>query len=287
MRNIYTQASLVVAWFGNDIVLAWYWMKMENYLGSMAPEDNEYHEGYTQLNSLSSRFLKEFLANKYWSRVWIVQEYVLARKITIRFGECCITGERVEELLNFGEEHRRSEKLSKVFLGSSAEPVLLRRWQWHQTSADLITFKRESRWSKEPSQIPQGSLSEPTLIQGWQWPPIDGKKDLENLEAIVIAFGDAQCADPRDHVYGLLSICNQTELAGASIVPDYSKSAFELWAQLAEKAYYSRRNPFSKDHSCEHDHRDPDALRKYAETLRCILRINAADPVYSWQCHDD
>ena len=57
-------------------------------------------------------------------------------------------------------------------------------------------------------------------------------RHLQLLVQHILHFNNARCADPRDHVFALLSLCDAEELAQSSIYPDYSKSVQELFHQL-------------------------------------------------------
>ena len=57
-------------------------------------------------------------------------------------------------------------------------------------------------------------------------------RHLQPLVQHILHFKNVRCADPRGHVFALLSLCDAEELAQLSIYPDYSKSVQELFHQL-------------------------------------------------------
>lgn len=146
----------------------------------------------------------------YWSRLWIVQEQVLARQAVIWFGGYEILP---KTLLQYPSLFKRER-------GSRAEQVLL--------AADN---NGAYSWAASPALF--GDL--------------------------VSGFAVQECQDPRDKVYGLLSLCD------TEIEVDYTKSVEQVFID----AIIELDAPSSR--LAEHVH-DPDA-GECAACRTCIHRV--------------
>lgn len=70
MSTIFRDAEEVIAWIVHE------------------PDNNDEDDGKQQIASLSRDELEDLvLENNYWTRLWIVQEVLLAKRLTIRIGE--------------------------------------------------------------------------------------------------------------------------------------------------------------------------------------------------------
>ncbi|KAI0121869.1 HET-domain-containing protein [Daldinia grandis] len=83
MENTYRNAGMIVAWLGMPVGF----------------ENNE-RAGKDHTSKLSSpTFVDEIIGSPYWSRMWIVQELILAKKITLLYGHFRLPWEGVKGIL--------------------------------------------------------------------------------------------------------------------------------------------------------------------------------------------
>jgi len=84
MGSIYRRAKEVVAWTGEDSVLA---MDFINHLNSSEKSSSdESRSASPTAHHIGEAAFLEFLARPYWKRAWIIQELALARHVTVHCG---------------------------------------------------------------------------------------------------------------------------------------------------------------------------------------------------------
>jgi hypothetical protein len=142
------------------------------------------------LNSLRTA-LKNFVSRPYWSRVWVVQEIALSEgKILILCGTDAIVWDDLELILQLVGEGK-----ANAFDDAGAPKRL---WD----DFDAI-----------PLAIEVGFLN---ILNG---------AHSESLDTMIRRTVMSLCSDPRDHIYGILSL---VEWSREPIRPDYTRSHFDL-----------------------------------------------------------
>lgn len=170
------------------------------------------HEVLTQISVL--------LSLDYWSRLWIVQEYILALDLKIQCGPHVIDAKSLELVIKivryiaavcpdvvaptrrklwFRPRNRLIEAIKALHMAPGIKIV---RWR----------MKIEKRHSGEPMS------RRPTFAD------------------LVGEFSTSQCADPHDSVYALLALDDRTARA---IAPKYEESVLQLFLKVTE---YFHRN---------------------------------------------
>ncbi|KAL7957632.1 hypothetical protein V8C34DRAFT_285327, partial [Trichoderma compactum] len=139
-----------------------------------------------------SEALRHTLLVSWWDRIWVVQEAVVAEKLTVRYGNVEISW----------------ELLVKV-------ATVLQDW--------------ESSFANHPSSIPTSDLKVFNLFsrvsnldhfrQNWK------KSQGTDLLSLMRYFGHRKASDDRDRVYALLGLCNQA----TAIRPDYRLDVMEVY----------------------------------------------------------
>ncbi|KAI0975311.1 heterokaryon incompatibility protein-domain-containing protein [Xylaria arbuscula] len=170
-------------------------------------------------NRLLAAFVK-FQKRPYFLRVWTYQEVFLAKKIVVRCGEDRCLGETLHGFfMAIIRDHENtslgnltasiSEKLEKLRL--SELPVLRRLipWDLYDTGQNVPMFLRYRTTNLIPDHLI--ALGSPHLISLWQ--------------AIRTASG-LECYDPRDKLYGFLSIVDWTGMQRPQ--PDYTHDVFDI-----------------------------------------------------------
>jgi hypothetical protein len=126
--------------------------------------------------------LMPFAYNQYWSRAWIVQECVLARKLQIRCGSRKTRERCLRKLYAYLKAIELHIWYSPVYR------VLKARTKWHDAAGRLY-------FELCDDQDPR-----------------------------------SECSDARDRIYSKVAIMDPSK----NIVPDYNKSAIELFTELAD-----------------------------------------------------
>ena len=166
----------------------------------------------------------------YWDRIWIIQEIVLASKLTLLYGRGMCEWSRLHTLFDILADHTKSVDLS--------------RWQHPTKRADGDIFsqivailrsnalrlyeQRNLHHSKPASSgnTPSPSL-EPDQKESDQTPGL-------SLRLLLKAFGSSLCSDPRDKVYGMLGMAQDVNEGDIHISYTSSKSILHLFENVIQ-----------------------------------------------------
>jgi hypothetical protein len=157
------------------------------------------HRDYLHRLLKDHKSVENLLHKPYWNRLWIIQEFVLARDIVLACGPCAITLAAIGRLRSisrlpswFGYPDRRD------FI-AIPKPVV-----------DLLDARRD-RFNGTTFSLPE-----------------------LHLIALLRDFSTRECEDPRDRVYGLLALCNEK----VEIVVDYSKPMDVIFREVFSTLIY-------------------------------------------------
>jgi hypothetical protein len=182
MRDVYTSAESVIVWLG------------------LAQRDEELaflltrHPNLLHVEKLQSELLA-LLSKPYFTRVWVVQEFVLARSVVIWCGEYFADAVMFDKLWREDEELPNYWKLSQSILKTPAWP--------------LFKYRRDFRRR--------------------------GKKETSSnfrLRNLLLSFSSSQSSEVYDKVYGFLGISSNNPEEAHIIHPDYSKTPVEVLADV-------------------------------------------------------
>jgi Heterokaryon incompatibility protein (HET) len=128
MREIYSQASCVLAWLGRGTEIGDEAMSLVPPLSlPVGPEMSHIRDmlldGYASNKCIWEKFGDGLLDCSFWSRLWIVQEISLARQIFLMCGNAILTWEAFTLLLKFSEA---------AALNIHSSPVLTRIFSAHR-----------------------------------------------------------------------------------------------------------------------------------------------------------
>lgn len=198
MSNIYKDADVIV-WLGEaapdsgvafDELETWAERPREELSGSW----------FNNMKKEAESAIIEVLAREYWSRLWIVQELILARNITFCLGDRKIA----RRVLGDG--------IKKIWDSSGLVSRLLQ-----PTSRPIVEFL-----SKLPDLIRDILLTNDTS---------DGKHSLP-LSKAIMKYAPQKCTDHRDKVYGLQALV----LPAQRLVVDYSKPLEAVFEDVMKAA---------------------------------------------------
>lgn len=234
MGKIYSSAKLVIAWLGHDF---------ETSLSNVSTFDasaSNIHQYVTSMIHLSS--------STYWTRLWIVQEFVLATNLEIWSGHETTDGHML------AEAYVRYKQLPYGQLDNlkfDEFPVLDENFQRLKSlSIGAVLNSRHAFHER----------------RGWRISFYDGSRILES-KFLFGNFANAGCADARDRVYGVLGLLDQKELDRYPIVPDYSKSRSALFREI-----FVRQTRVS-----DWDASEWQASLRFAHSLKLALELDDGD----------
>lgn len=224
MRDIYTSAESIIVWLGlaeGDDELA--------FLLTRYPRLIYVEEMLSALVNL--------LNKSYWSRVWVVQEVVLARKVDIWCGGLQAELSMVESIW------QKDVELNKASITSSR--IINTR------GYTLFQKRKAFRHSRVYRRDILGRRNSKTL------------KATFRLRDLLETFDVSQSSEPFDKIYAFLGIASKGR--GRNIRPDYSVSGIALLVDVLENQCHNAPKRGEEDNY------------KFLHLLRRTLRITRMD----------
>ncbi|KAL2073871.1 hypothetical protein VTL71DRAFT_11197 [Oculimacula yallundae] len=206
MRNIYENAEEVVAWLGpsyddSDMALQFVW-KIYQHEHDIEWIARIFNDPKTKTSVLA---LSGLLNRKYWARMWIVQELVVARRVIIQCGTSAIEAVALEAT------QRLLYAISERQMGFKKDYL-------------AILFPNDSRTITS------------VMFRGLR-SIMDVKETFKSQESsfftYLLCLSHQRSTDPRDMVYGLAALANP--ISPYKIQISYSSSVSEVFADLARK----------------------------------------------------
>ncbi|KAH8592364.1 heterokaryon incompatibility protein-domain-containing protein [Bisporella sp. PMI_857] len=208
MARVFRNANEVIAWLGNPD--ASHFDNVQTL--SQIKNKDCYRWSAAQLKAL--RYISY---NRYWTRIWIVQEVLVASSMSLWCGPSTLsiglfTGiSRITALPDAESVEVAKSVLSGV--RSPAEMVITHRLRHVPRPYKDVLAQGTIIKTRDEMAI---ALRKPTtIIKPFQ----SQVGDL--VYRLVTKFGTWACSDPRDRLYGLLGLLN--EKSKAKIQPDYQK----------------------------------------------------------------
>lgn len=165
----------------------------------------------------------QFRKRDYFYRVWILQELFLARRVTISCGSHFVTATDLDMRMRLAKE-RVYEKFS-----------VSHNDHWIVGLAKKLTPRDNDVWDFF-NRIWIRSADD------WNWTlATSSPEELMTLEKALFRVADLRCSEPRDRIYGILSMVRWDGLD--YITPDYNKPKLELAVEvlLALRVEYAYR----------------------------------------------
>jgi hypothetical protein len=209
MGKIYAQARWVIVWVGKLSANCEKALKKSR-VSSPLYDTSRPFLAYTE----DVEDLNELLQAPYWTRAWIVQEFVLAKRILVFYGQTHMEEKDLIRLLkSTNSGHLRQELRSPL-----AMEIAMSREEWHNRASRQSPFRAMHAWSTADDPSNEEDSSNELWFDGGEISQLLGR------------FGNnLQCTDPRDRVYSLLSLLSDKAKRCLAISPDYSKSSVELF----------------------------------------------------------
>ncbi|CBY00400.1 hypothetical protein IAQ61_011332 [Plenodomus lingam] len=206
MRDIYTSAESVIVWLG----LA----KGHDELAFLLTR-------YPQLLKVEEMLagLVSLLNKPYWSRVWVVQEVVLARRADMWCGGFQADFSTVEAIWKREVGQNSLSSTSSRILNTLGYTLFQKRKAFRQSRI----YKREIL----------GRRNSKTL------------KATFRLRDLLESFESSQSSEPFDKIYGFLGVASKGR--GQAIQPDYSKPPLALLVDVLENQCYNKHRKDEED----------------------------------------
>lgn len=201
MAEIYARCTSVLIWLGLPGPQSQLGLEV---LAFLASSDVRIGSGDAPWDQLPSgeveAALQDILERQYFQRLWVVQEAALASHITMHVGRTAIAW-----------SHRAR---TRRFLARVKMAELSPSWQ-HSEELRRVDFR------------PVRELLEQSLAAEARR---HGTVEVPSLLDVVHSIRHRQVADPRDRIYGVMSLVTPAEVAG--LVPDYRLSWEETYRRF-------------------------------------------------------
>lgn len=194
MKDIYTEADEVYIWLGtksanSDIAMDYMETKGTR---NLRLRGHGYHRVWTREEG---RALRDLCERPYWRRMWVIQEIVHARSITVWCGAKSFTWDVVESL------YLTLKTLEDTHWFPHHEFAI----QVLQSSAAVMVWQR-AHWRHPDTPKP-------------------------SLRTLIEVFRDWQCSDIRDKVFALVGMASRK----TAIVPDYALPPRDLYFAVRKR----------------------------------------------------
>lgn len=140
----------------------------------------------------------------YWRRLWIIQEIMLARRITLRCGEKTLPWKSLRTLQSMSQHY--------------SEPAMGSNGEYGETNYKALGLRTNAAMRLIAQKEARGGRlsSNPTPLMN-----------------LLEMYRDAECEDPRDKVYGLAALipCSPGR---REFVVDYGRTTHEVFAYTLE-----------------------------------------------------
>ena len=194
MGDIYRGAQTVFVWLGLEAETQLKEQRVRNFLRHLLKEFR-----FRDLDSVDTQ-LMELARAPYWTRVWIVQELALARKVRIIYGSRYISWETISACLS-----------RKHFIARDDDEFDYRRNPAAKLAVRFEMLCEEAKYKNKKATTFAGT---------------------HQLSEYMLQFKDNQCSDPRDKVFAFLGLANDS----SNFSVDYNFSICQLLFMVIQRA---------------------------------------------------
>jgi hypothetical protein len=212
MGKIYGNAQAVVIWLGAPEPVV---MDALNFLPTSMNDQTSIHalidkHAYLFKNN-NRRFndaIMRFSQNPYWTRLWVVQEFTLARNLYVQYGFTWIEWEDFWTWME-GDGIRKA----------------IEAMETNKTRPDDSRMPKRSEINRDVAQLVEQRGKRLTSPE---------RRSDNSLMNLIAANYKKHCKDPRDRVYGLLALLNRERPGAEGITANYQIDALELFSRILE-----------------------------------------------------
>ncbi|RSL83850.1 hypothetical protein CEP51_004256 [Fusarium floridanum] len=179
--------------------------------------------------------IDDLFFDKYWSRVWIFQEVVLARQMHLMSsGDSTLSWDDLQTatrgLQDLSARLQEGQEKMPFFMSSWAWLSLKMFPDWYNVVIMIVGKKMTNFSDAMVKATPVKSKSSKFSQEAYDKEITDLKSQMEKIQWwLSLLSADFTATDPRDHIYGTLAI---TRLP---IVPDYTKTVSDVYMDYAAR----------------------------------------------------
>ncbi len=213
MGKIYRKAVEVLVWLGceNDFLNG---SRISAAMGAVAlMNDEKGTQDASQMFDRNHEGLLALFQLPYWERLWIVQEVIVAARITLLFDKISTSWTNL---------HKLRKMLSSTYFPNKYG--LMPGSTFTATHKADLLHCQAFRLDRHRTEFHQDVLG-----------------------YLIESFQDALCADPRDKVYGLIGLAEDCQKGQIEV--NYSKSVFEVYSDVINFYSRSRRSQGPSQHT--------------------------------------
>lgn len=194
MGDIYRGAQTVFVWLGLEAETQLKEQRVRNFLRHLLKEFR-----FRDLDSVDTQLMK-LAGAPYWTRVWIVQELALARKVCIIYGSRYISWETISACLS-----------RKHFVARDDDEFNYRRNPAAKLAVRFEMLLEEAKYENKKATTFTGT---------------------HQLSEYMLQFRDNQCSDPKDKVFAFLGLAGDA----SNFKVDYDLSICQLLFTVIQRA---------------------------------------------------
>lgn len=213
MQDIYQTATMVLVWLGVT----------ENATTEAAAV--KFIEKTVRIDCHSYNDIPTFSAQHgfmnlckrpYWSRMWVVQEIILAKEVCVLSGRYLFSFQKFQSTLDYLESYRSNNSYSELYPHSEYSNYIRFVEGFldglHGSGAGTML------WTKEILDMHRAANHNITL------------------HLLITLYKKQECGDIRDKVFGLLSLLSRNTTHGTPLAADYSKTSAEVYSMAMHSA---------------------------------------------------
>lgn len=222
MESIFTGATCVIAWLGleadnSKVAIDALRSHFRSYAGRAALGGHQTRPS----NRLLRSAFHSLLSRSYWNRMWIVQEFISPRNLLLLCGE---HGAWWEDLLA-----SKPAIVEMMLLQSGWLKLWEARGQWQHSN---------SHHGNVGEDVDHGLSG--AVGRGLDTGTTSALTRANSLDELLFVFNYAQCSDPRDRIYALLSLDrHRRPHKSRLLLPDYTISGEQLYYRVLSYLRYS------------------------------------------------
>ena len=261
MADIYANAERVLVWLGKPL------LHQRDNLKALHKQLSNLSPGQYSRDVI--RGLAHVCSSRYWTRLWVVQELLLAKDIEVHFGEWRFEWDDIADL-------------QRVPL-DDADLIYHKKLDWRQVWIDplvpedgiaeripegweyaLRIFDHRSKWKRRMNVRRASNPGELVRVRDCGLP----------LHKAIYYFSKQRCQDPLDKVYAVVGLLTDKEKD--KIVPSYRKRPEEVYAEALTVCAVSLQNDIEHE-AIQKGYYPEDAYTDYARYLQRILGLLSQD----------
>ncbi|KAH8892579.1 HET-domain-containing protein [Thozetella sp. PMI_491] len=220
MKDIYHGATKVVVWLGaGGQDSAEVFAQLVKIRGAFSQNSiTEFHKlhGGQVLDSIAPAF-RRLCQKKYWTRLWVIQEYAVARELELVYGDASLNGDDMVAVLD----------LYASINGSSESSELEAMPNWETLRKDIIRAFEPPEASFMAGVISRREIYQHSSSTG-------GESLYRVLTTGLVLENDYNyplTTDPRDRIFAFLHLANDSY--DFSSFPDYTRTCEDVYTDVA------------------------------------------------------